>query len=79
MKNNIKEIQELVMKQMKRLDTGCTKGEIQLEIQRSGALSQNAQAYLKSLSIGIKVKEMCKNNPKVEETILKEIGAINEK
>lgn len=78
MKNNIKEIQELVMKQMKRLDTGCTKDEIQLEIQRSGALSQNAQAYLKSLSIGIKVKEMCKNNPKAEGTILKEIGAINE-
>lgn len=76
--NHLIEIQKLMLKQMHRLDEGCAKSEIQLEVGRSGALSQNAQAYLKSLAIGIKVKEMTKHNPQAEKTILKEIGAMDE-
>lgn len=79
MNNSLLEIQALMLKQMHRLDDGCTRDEIQLEIGRSGALSQNAQAYLKSVATSIKVKEMVKNNPNAEGTILKEIGVINEK
>lgn len=75
MKNHLKEIQDLVLKQMHRLDEGCAPSEINLEVNRSGALSQNAQAYLKSLAISIKVKEMVKKNPTAEATIMKEIGA----
>lgn len=79
MNNSLLEIQALVLKQMHRLDDGCTRDEIQLEIGRSGALSQNAQAYLKSVATSLRVKEMVKNNPNAEGTILKEIGVINEK
>lgn len=78
MKNHLKEIQDLMLKQMHRLDEGCAKSEIQLEIGRSGALSQNAQAYLKALATSIKVKEMVKKNPQAEKTVMTEIGAWEE-
>lgn len=75
MKNNLKEIQDLMLKQMHRLDESTVKGEIQLEIGRSGALSSNAQAYLKSLATSIKVKEMAKKDIDEETKIMQEIGA----
>lgn len=78
MKNEIVEIQQMLKRQMHRLDEAVSK-EINVEINRSGALSQNAQAYLKAVSINLKVKEMTKNNPSAEKTILKEIGVIDEK
>lgn len=76
--NEIIEIQKLLRKQMKRLDEAVAK-EVRVEIARSGALSQNAQAYLKAVSTSLRVKEMTKNNPSAETTILKEIGVLNEK
>lgn len=74
-KNELKEIQKLLMKQMHRLDTAVGK-EVSYEINRSGAMSQNAQAFLKSVATSLRVKEMVKNNPKAEQTILDEIGVI---
>ena len=76
--NEIIEIQQMLKKQMKRLDEAVA-GEVNIEINRSGALSQNAQAYLKAVGTSLRVKEMVKNNPQAEETILKEIGVLNEK
>lgn len=78
MNNELIEIQKLLKKQMLRLDKGCTRDEIKMEIGRSGALSQNAQAYLKSVATSLRVKEMVKKNPEAEKTILKEIGVIEE-
>lgn len=76
--NEIIEIQKLLKKQMHRLDEAVA-GEVRIETNRSGALSQNASAYLKAVSTSLRVKEMVKNNPKAEETILREIGVIDEK
>lgn len=76
-KNNIIEIQELLMKQMKRLDDAVAREVIQ-EIGRSGALSQNAQAYLKAVATTLRVKEMSKRNPATELELLKETGIIEE-
>jgi len=76
--NEIIEIQQMLKKQMKRLDEAVA-GEVNIEINRSGALSQNAQAYLKAVGTSLRVKEMVKNNPQAENTILKEIGVLNEK
>lgn len=78
MNNDLIKIQQMLYKQMERLTTGCTRDEIQLEIGRSGALSQNACAYIKSVNVSLKVKEMIRNNPNAEKTILKEIGVLNE-
>lgn len=74
--NNIIEIQSLLKKQMHRLDEATVKGEVMLEINRSGALSQNAQAYLKAVATSLRVKEMVKKNPEAERTILEELGVI---
>lgn len=77
MNNELIEIQKLLKKQMKRLDEAVAR-EVSVEINRSGALSQNAQAYLKSVATSLRVKEMVKKNPDAEATILKEIGVLNE-
>ena len=77
MKNELIEIQKLLKKQMVRLDEAVSK-EVQIEIGRSGAMSQNAQAYLKAVNTSIKVKEMTHKNPASEKTILNELGIIND-
>ena len=76
-KNELIEIQKLLKKQMVRLDEAVSK-EVQIEIGRSGAMSQNAQAYLKAVATSIKVKEMTHKNPTSEKTILNELGIIND-
>lgn len=75
-KNELIEIQKLLKKQMLRLDEAVGR-EINSEINRSGALSQNAQAYLKSVATSLRVKEMTNKNPASEATILKEIGILS--
>lgn len=75
--NKIIEIQDLLMKQMKRLDEAVGK-EINEEINRSGALSQNAQAYIKAVGTQLRVKELCKRNPAAEVGMLKEVGILYE-
>ena len=76
-KNNLIKMQEMLMRQMGRLDNAIS-NEISIEVKRSGALSQNAQAYLKSINTSIRVKEMVKKNPIAEATILEEIGVLDE-
>ena len=78
MDNNLIKMQEMLMRQMGRLDDAVS-NEISIEVKRSGALSQNAQAYLKSINTSLRVKEMVKKNPLAEKTILEEIGVLNEK
>lgn len=77
MNNNLIKMQDMLMRQMGRLDTAISR-EISIEVKRSGALSQNAQAYLKSINTSIRVKEMVKKNPQAEKTILEEIGVLDE-
>ena len=74
--NELIEIQKLLKKQMIRLDEAVAR-EVPQEINRSGALSQNAQAYLKSVATSLRVKEMTSKNPVAEKTILQEIGVLN--
>ena len=75
--NELIEIQKLLKKQMLRLD-GAVAREIPIEIGRSGALSQNAGAFLKAVNTSLKVKEMTNKNPAYEKTLLTEIGVLNE-
>lgn len=77
MNNRLIEMQEMIMRQMRRLDDAIS-NEISIEVKRSGALSQNAQAYLKSVNTSLRVKEMVKENPLGEKTVLEEIGVLNE-
>lgn len=76
--NDIIDIQKMLKTQMENLMEQTIPREISREVARSGALSQNAQAFLKAVSTSLRVKDMTKNNPAAEETILHEIGVINE-
>lgn len=77
MNNELIKIQKMIFKQMERLDKAVA-GEVKIEVARSGACSQNAQAYLKAVNTSLRVKEMVHKNPDAEQTILKEIGVIDE-
>ena len=76
MKNELIEIQKLLKKQMMRLDEAVSK-EVAIEIGRSGAMSQNANAYCKAVGINLRVKEMCGKNPQAVDTVLSELGVLN--
>lgn len=79
MNNRLIKIQEMLFNQMERLDNNdlMEKGLGKREIQRSGALSQSAGAYIKSVQTQLKVKEMTKRNSVSENTILKELGVLD--
>lgn len=74
-KNELIEIQKLLKKQMHRLDEAISK-EVAIETARSGAMSQNANAFCKAVGLNLRVKELCGKNPQAEETILNELGVL---
>ena len=74
--NELIEIQKLLKKQMHRLDEAVSK-EVAIETARSGALSQNANAYCKAVGLSLRVKELTGKNPAAEKTILNELGVLN--
>lgn len=78
MSNRLIKIQEMLYNQMTRLDDNELMEKSNKEIQRSGAMSQSAGAYIKSVQTQIKIKEMCKRNPASEQTTLIELGVLNE-
>ena len=71
--NKIIGIQNLLIKQMNRLDKSTGKN-INVEIHRSGALSQNAQAYLKAVGTQLRVKEFAIKTNTSENDLMKETG-----
>ena len=79
MNNRLVKIQEMLYNQMTRLDDNelMNKGLGKREIQRSGALSQSAGAYIKSVQTQLKVKDMVRKNPLAEKTMLEELGVLN--
>lgn len=78
--NRLIKIQEMLYNQMKRLDDDnlMIKGLGQREIQRSGALSQSACAYIKTVGVSLKVRQMTKGNPSSENTVLRELGVLKD-
>lgn len=78
--NKLLKVQDMLYNQMKRLDDNeiMDKGYGKREIMRSGALSQSVCAYIKSVNTNIKIKELCKNNSKMEKELLKELGVVSE-
>ena len=58
-KNELKKVQKMLINQMGRLDDEeVMKERGKREIQRSGALSQSASSYIKSVQTQIKVLEL---------------------
>lgn len=55
MENNLKEIQETLMRNLERLDDA--KGDLKEEVSRSNAISILANTYIKSCNLIIRVEE----------------------
>lgn len=81
MNNNLIKMQEMLMRQMERLDNidhtiGVDKGE---EISRANALSQNAETFLKSVNVGLRIIEVAKKYETKKEQLTLELGVESEK
>lgn len=80
MNNNLIKMQEMLLRQMNRLDDDKlmeTNGQI--EISRGNALSQSAVTFLKSINVSLRIIEMSKKYETNKDKLSKEIGVINEK
>ena len=73
--NSILTIQEMLMREMKRLDDNeLMKKDGANEIARSNALSHQATTYLKSVNLSIRIMEVADKNQQTRETVQKELG-----
>lgn len=73
--NSILTIQEMLMREMKRLDDDeLMKKDSTTEIARSNALSTQASTYLKSVNISIRIMEIADKNKQTRESVQKELG-----
>jgi len=80
MNNNLIEIQEILLRQMKRLDEIDNKigGNTQEEISKANALSENATAFIKSVNVGLRIIEVSEKYG-IKKDINKELGVYSEK
>lgn len=81
MDNNLKKIQNIIIKQLEELDNldhvvGVDK---KIEISKANAICQNATAFIKSVNIGIKVFEMSNKYLVGEKELKKNFGIVDEK
>ena len=68
-------IQEMLMREMKRLDDDKTmKNNGKEEIARSNALSQSACTYLKSVNVNLRIMEQCSKNEVTMSSVNKQLG-----
>lgn len=81
MNNNLIKMQEMLFRQMERLDNldqaiGTNRAE---EISRANALSQSAVTYLKSVNVGLRIIEVSKKYETKADTLSKKLGVYDEK
>lgn len=80
MNNNIIKIQEMLMRQMERLDDNeQMKYNGKDEVARGNALSQSANTFIKSVNVGMRVIEMSDKYGIQKNNLTKELGIENEK
>ena len=78
--NNLIKIQEMLMRQMERLDDNTIMDlNGKEEVARGNALSQSAVTFLKSVNIGIRVLEMSDRIGTKKEDLNNQLGITDEK
>lgn len=78
--NNLIKMQEMLMRQMERLDDNeLMKSDPQTEISRGNALSQSACTFLKSINVGIRIIEVANKYETQKDKLTKELGVVDEK
>lgn len=79
MDNKLIEIQEIVFNQLKRLDDNDTMRVIGAEeIARSNVISNNAQTFIKSVNMQLKIMEYADRNKKQVKAITKVLGLLKD-
>lgn len=77
--NNIITIQEMLMREMKRLDDKeIMSANANNEIARSNALSNSALTYIKTVNLNIRIMEIADKNETTASIVRKELGLIDE-
>lgn len=80
MNNNLIKIQEMLMRQMERLDNDSLMSvNNKEEVARGNALSQNAVTFLKSVNVGIRVIEVSDKMNINKNELTNQLGIENEK
>lgn len=76
--NRLLKIQDMLFNQMKRLDDNelMNKGLGKREIQRSGAITQSASTFIKSVQTQMKIMEFAEKTKTKETNLLKDFGVI---
>ncbi len=75
MNDKLIKIQEMLMREMERLSEKSINVE---EISRSNALSNSAMTYIKTINLGLRIKETAQKNEITEKALKEELG-LNEK
>ena len=75
MNNKLIKIQELLMKEMERLGDSEISAN---EVARSNALSNNALTFIKSVNLGLRIKETATKIGVAESSLTKELGVSDE-
>lgn len=80
MNNNLLELQEMLMREARRLDDNdYMKYNGKEEVARGNTLSQSANTFIKSVNVGMRVIEMAEKYDINKNVITKELGIVNEK
>jgi len=81
MNNNLIKIQEMLMREMIRLDEvdEHTGTNVQEEISRANALSQNAMTFIKTINIGLRIIEVSSKFELSKDKLTLDLGVENEK
>ena len=73
--NKIITIQEMLMREMQRLDDDdYMSNNCKEEVMRSNALTNNATAYIKAINVQLRVKEVAEKNGVTTRSLAKELG-----
>ncbi len=78
MNNKLIEIQEMLMREMKRLDDDNLP-DIAEEVARGNAISQNATAFIKTVNVGFRIIETTEKLGISENALQNKLGIRNEK
>lgn len=75
MNNNLIKMQEMLMRQMERLDDDeIMSHSNKEEVARGNALSQNATTFIKSINVGMRVIEMSEKYEIQKDKLTKDLG-----
>lgn len=79
MNNNLIKMQEILMRQIERLDdNNIMKENAQLEISRGNSVALASTTFLKTVNVGLRIIESAEKYNMTKENLSKELGIINE-